>query len=130
MPAKRRRGRPPGRERAADPAITLIKKYGNRRLYDTRRSRTVTLDDVCELIAAGEDVKVVDAKSGEDLTKRVVCKLIFLEEQRRNLDLLPLDLLRRVLVHRDDARRALERPELEELKARLAALEARFAEAK
>ncbi len=93
-------GRPPGRERL-DPDLTLIKKYGNRRLYDTRRSHYITLEEMAELIAAGEEVKVVDAKTGEDLTKRVVTKIIFLEEERRNLDLLPLSFLRKLIEHRD-----------------------------
>lgn len=99
-----KRGRPPGRE-GTDPGVTLVKKYGNRRLYDTRRSRTVTLEEMAELIAAGEDVKVLDAKTGEDLTKRVVAKIIFLEEERRNLDLLPLSFLRKLIEHRDDSLR-------------------------
>ena len=129
MARRPKRGRPPGRERT-DPAVTLIKKYGNRRLYDTRRSRYVTLEELVELIAGGEDVKIIDAKTGDDLTKRVVCKLIFLEEERRNLDLLPLDFLRKLLVHREDAWRALERPELADIKARIAALEARLLETK
>jgi polyhydroxyalkanoate synthesis repressor PhaR len=154
----KRRGRPPGRERL-DPSLTLIKKYGNRRLYDTRRSRYVTLEELCETIAAGEDIKVVDAKTGEDLTKRVVTKIIFLEEERRGLDLLPLAFLRKLIQHRDDtlrefyqrylalsleayqsSKRQLEElfplplapagtsalgVEVEELKARILALEAR-----
>jgi polyhydroxyalkanoate synthesis repressor PhaR len=101
---KRRRGRPPGRDRL-DPSLTLVKKYGNRRLYDTRRSRYVTLEELCETIAAGEDIKVIDAKTGEDLTKRVVTKIIFLEEERRGLDLLPLAFLRKLIQHRDDTLR-------------------------
>ena len=100
----RRRGRPPGRDRL-DPSLTLVKKYGNRRLYDTRRSRYVTLEELCETIAAGEDIKVIDAKTGEDLTKRVVTKIIFLEEERRGLDLLPLAFLRKLIQHRDDTLR-------------------------
>ncbi len=103
-PGRARRGRPPGRDRT-DSTVTLIKKYGNRRLYDTRRSRYVTLDEVVEVIAAGEEIRVVDAKTGEDLTKRIVTKIIFLEEQRRNLDLLPLEFLRKLVQHRDDSLR-------------------------
>jgi len=103
-PKRAQRGRPPGRERT-DPGVTLIKKYGNRRLYDTRRSRYVTLDEMLEVIAAGEEIRVVDAKTGEDLTKRVVTKIIFLEEQKRNLDLLPLEFLRKLVQHRDDSLR-------------------------
>jgi polyhydroxyalkanoate synthesis repressor PhaR len=97
-----KRGRPPGRERL-DPGVTLIKKYGNRRLYDTKRSGYITLEEMGEIIAAGEDVKVVDAKTGEDLTKRVVTKIIFLEEEKRSLDLLPLSFLRKLIEHRDDS---------------------------
>lgn len=104
MQRTKRRGRPPGRERT-DPSLTLVKKYGNRRLYDTRRSRYVTLQELCETIAGGEDIKVVDAKTGEDLTKRVVTKIIFLEEERRGLDLLPLAFLRKLIQHRDDTLR-------------------------
>ena len=103
-PKRARRGRPPGRERL-DPSVTVIKKYGNRRLYDTRRSCYVTLDDVLEIVAAGEEIRVVDAKTQEDLTKRVVTRLIFLEEERRNLDLLPLEFLRKLVQHRDDSLR-------------------------
>jgi len=103
-PKRARRGRPPGRERL-DPAVTLIKKYGNRRLYDTRRSRYVTLEEVLEVVAAGEEIRVVDAKTQEDLTKRIVTKIIFLEEERRNLDLLPLEFLRKLVQHRDDSLR-------------------------
>src|SRR5262249_30599644 len=75
------------------------------RLYDTRRSRYVTLDEILEVVAAGEEIRVVDAKTGEDLTKRIVTKIIFLEEQKRNLDLLPLDFLRKLVQHRDDSLR-------------------------
>ena len=103
-PKRARRGRPPGRERL-DPGVTLIKKYGNRRLYDTRRSRYVTLEEVLEVVAAGEEIRVVDAKTQEDLTKRIVTKIIFLEEERRNLDLLPLEFLRKLVQHRDDSLR-------------------------
>ena len=47
----------------------LIKKYGNRRLYDTAGSRYVNLDDLAELVRAGKEVRVVDAKTGRDLTR-------------------------------------------------------------
>jgi polyhydroxyalkanoate synthesis repressor PhaR len=102
----------------------LIKKYGNRRLYDTRRSRYITLEELAGSIVAGEEVRVVDSKSGEDLTKRVVTKLILLEEQRRRTELLPLSFLRKLLMHRgaDGAISA----EIDELKARLSSLETRL----
>lgn len=107
-----------------DPNVTLIKKYGNRRLYDTRRSRYITLEELGHFLSAGEEVRVVDSKSGEDLTKRVVTKLIFLEEERGRIELLPLSFLRKLLQHRgpENAMSA----EIDELKARLSSLETRL----
>ena len=51
------------------PATVLIKKYGNRRLYDTQASRYVNLDDIAAMIREGKPVQVVDAKTREDLTR-------------------------------------------------------------
>ncbi len=65
----------------------------------------MTLEDILEVVAAGEEIRVIDAKTQEDLTKRVVTKIIFLEEERRNLDLLPLEFLRKLVQHRDDSLR-------------------------
>ena len=59
----------------------LIRKYSNRRLYDTRDSRHVTLDDLRQLISAGERIKVIDDKSGEDLTRSVLLQIISEQEQ-------------------------------------------------
>jgi polyhydroxyalkanoate synthesis repressor PhaR len=59
----------------------LIRKYSNRRLYDTGASRHVTLDDLRQLIVAGEKIKVVDDKSGEDLTRPVLLQIISEQEQ-------------------------------------------------
>ena len=59
----------------------LIRKYSNRRLYDTAASRHVTLDDLRQLIVAGERIKVVDDKSGEDLTRAVLLQIISEQEQ-------------------------------------------------
>jgi polyhydroxyalkanoate synthesis repressor PhaR len=59
----------------------LIRKYSNRRLYDTTGSRHVTLDDLRQLIVAGERIKVVDDKSGEDLTRSVLLQIISEQEQ-------------------------------------------------
>ncbi len=58
----------------------LIRKYSNRRLYDSRDSRHVTLDDLRQLIVAGEKIKVVDDKSGEDLTRSVLLQIIAEQE--------------------------------------------------
>ena len=63
------------------PEERLIRKYSNRRLYDTGASRHVTLEDLRELIVAGEKLKVVDDKSGEDLTRAVLLQIIADQEQ-------------------------------------------------
>lgn len=59
----------------------IIKKYTNRRLYDATASRHVTLDDIRKLVAGGEKVKIVDDKSGEDLTRQVLLQIIAEQEQ-------------------------------------------------
>src|ERR1700752_724521 len=59
----------------------LIRKYANRRLYDARDSRHVTLDDLRKLIAAGERIKVIDDKSGEALTRSILLQIIASQEQ-------------------------------------------------
>ncbi len=73
----------------------LIKKYANRRLYDTRQSRYITLDELAQIVRGGTDVSVVDAKSGNDLTRQVLIQVL-LEEQDR-LDMLPPELLHHVI---------------------------------
>ncbi|MBV8342325.1 MAG: polyhydroxyalkanoate synthesis repressor PhaR [Gammaproteobacteria bacterium] len=59
----------------------LIRKYANRRLYDARESRHVTLEDLRKLIASGERIKVIDDKSGEDLTRSILLQIIASQEQ-------------------------------------------------
>jgi len=83
------------------PAV-LIKKYGNRRLYDTTGSRYVNLDDIAALIREGKPVKVVDARTGEDLT-RVILTQIITEDARDRPTGLPLELLRQLIVASDQA---------------------------
>ena len=63
------------------PEPRLIRKYANRRLYDSTDSRHVTLDDIRKLVAAGVHVKVIDDKSGEDLTRAVLLQIIADQEQ-------------------------------------------------
>ncbi|RPH69880.1 MAG: pesticin [Myxococcaceae bacterium] len=69
----------------------LVKKYGNRRLYDTEESRYVRLDEIAERVRGGADVQVVDAKSGADLTAPTLAQIIF--EDRNAARLLPVPLL-------------------------------------
>ena len=67
----------------------LIKRYANRKLYDTQRSRYVTLDQIAEMIRSGEDVKIVDNASKEDLTSITLTQIIFEEEKKKNFLSLP-----------------------------------------
>jgi polyhydroxyalkanoate synthesis repressor PhaR len=84
-------------------STVLIKKYGNRRLYDTTGSRYVNLDDIAALIREGKDVKVVDAKAGRDLT-RVTLTQIITEDAKEKPTGLPLELLRQLIVASDEVR--------------------------
>ena len=81
----------------------LIKKYGNRRLYDTAGSRYVNLDDIAVFIREGRDVQVVDAKTGRDLT-RVTLTQIITEDAKDKPTGLPLELLRQLVVASDEVR--------------------------
>ena len=85
------------------PATVVIKKYGNRRLYDTAASRYVNLDDLAALIREGKDVKVVDAKTGQDLT-RVTLTQIITEDVKGKPTGLPLELLRQLIIASDEVR--------------------------
>lgn len=84
-------------------APVLIKKYGNRRLYDSSNSKYVNLDDLAAFIREGKDVKIVDAKTGRDLT-RVTLTQIITEDAKESPTGLPLELLRQLIVASDEAR--------------------------
>lgn len=83
------------------PRTALIKKYGNRRLYDTDESRYVTLDEVEAKIRGGVDVRVVDAKDGTDLTQATLAQIIL--ESRGAAKLMPVPLMLRLIRMGDDA---------------------------
>jgi polyhydroxyalkanoate synthesis repressor PhaR len=85
------------------PAVTVIKKYGNRRLYDTTGSRYVNLDDIARLVRSGQEVRVIDAKSGRDLT-RVILTQIITEDAKDKPTGLPLELLRQLIMASDEVR--------------------------
>jgi polyhydroxyalkanoate synthesis repressor PhaR len=82
----------------------VIKKYGNRRLYDTAASRYVNLDEVAGFIRQGKDVQVLDANTGKDLT-RVVLTQIITDDARDKPGGLPLELPRQLVVASDEVRR-------------------------
>ncbi len=73
-------------------APKIVKRYANRKLYDTERSCYVTLEDIALMIKAGEEVNVVDNKSGEDLTSVTLAQIIFETEKKKSF--MPLGLLR------------------------------------
>ncbi len=75
---------------------TIIKKYANRRLYDTGRSSYVTLDDLCEMVQEGHNFKVIDAKSGNDITRSVLTQIIA-DQEAGEETLLPTDFLRSLI---------------------------------
>jgi polyhydroxyalkanoate synthesis repressor PhaR len=75
----------------------VIKKYENRRLYDTTGSRYVNLDEVAQMVRDGTEVQVVDANTGEDLT-RIVLTQIIMEEAKGRDSAFPLDVLRQMVM--------------------------------
>lgn len=81
----------------------LIRKYGNRRLYDSSNSRYVNLDDIARFLREGNDVQVVDAKTGQDLT-RVTLTQIITEDAKSRPTGLPLELLRQLVLASDEVR--------------------------
>jgi len=74
----------------------VIKRYANRKLYDTQRSRYVTLDQIADMIRSGDDVKVLDNNSKEDLTSMTLAQIIF-EEEKNKKSFLPLAALRNII---------------------------------
>ena len=76
---------------------TVIKKYANRRLYDTGRSSYVTLEDLCQMVKDGYDFMVVDAKSGEDLTRSVMTQIIVEQEGKEGQNLLPTNFMKQLI---------------------------------
>jgi polyhydroxyalkanoate synthesis repressor PhaR len=78
----------------------VIKKYANRRLYDTSNSRYINLEDIAALVRNGKDLQVVDASTGEDIT-RVTLTQIIVEDAKGGPTGLPLELLRQLIVASD-----------------------------
>ena len=74
-----------------------IKKYANRRLYNTGTSTYVTLEDLAALVKSGEDFVVYDAKTGEDITRSVLTQIIFEQENKEGQNLLPITFLRQLI---------------------------------
>ena len=82
---------------AKNSGTITIKKYANRRLYNTGTSTYVTLDDLAVMVKKGEDFIVLDAKSGDDITHSVLTQIIFEQESKTGNTLLPVSFLRQLI---------------------------------
>jgi polyhydroxyalkanoate synthesis repressor PhaR len=96
--------------KSKDPVV--IKKYANRRLYDTETSAYITLEDLCERVKEGRDFVVQDAKTGSDLTNQVLTQII-LEQEIKGFNLLPTNFLRSVIRFYDDKMAGVLQPYLD-----------------
>ena len=92
-------------ENKAPQSAVVIKKYANRRLYNTATSTYVTLDDLASMVKGGTDFLVYDAKTGEDITRSVLTQIIF-EEENKGTSLLPINFLRQLIRFYGDSMQA------------------------
>jgi polyhydroxyalkanoate synthesis repressor PhaR len=99
-----------GSKTQSEPVI--IKKYANRRLYNTAASSYVTLDHLSEMVREGVDFTVLDAKTGDDITRSVLTQIIF-EQESRGQNLLPVQFLRRLIRFYGDQMQGFLPPYLE-----------------
>src|SRR5207344_2948140 len=83
-------------ESSPKPAPVVIKKYANRRLYNTQTSSYVTLDHLSQMVKDGTEFEVRDARTGEDITRSVLTQIIF-EEEGKGQNLLPIKFLRQLI---------------------------------
>ena len=86
----------PNSDKPEDGKPVVVKKYANRRLYNTATSSYVTLDDLARLIKDGGDFVAYDAKTGEDITRSVLTQII-VEQEQKGQNLLPISFLRRLI---------------------------------
>jgi polyhydroxyalkanoate synthesis repressor PhaR len=82
--------------------VLVIKRYGNRRLYNTETKGYVNYEELAEVVRAGSDIKVIDSKSKEDVTKAVLIQMI-LEEEKNDKTVLPTEFLFQILRTREDS---------------------------
>src|SRR6266705_310184 len=84
------------------PSVVTIKKYANRRLYNTATSSYVTLDHLADMVKKGTEFAVTDAKTGEDITRSVLTQII-VEQEGKGQNLLPIKFLRQIIGFYGDA---------------------------
>ncbi|HXU72517.1 MAG TPA: polyhydroxyalkanoate synthesis regulator DNA-binding domain-containing protein [Polyangia bacterium] len=107
---KRRRGRPTRQETkqreeayAQFEGERVVHRYGNRRFYDLQSRRAVTLDEIETMVRNGEDVRVLDVDSNnEDITRRVLTQIILEAKTHNNLEMLPVEFLRKLISTQDE----------------------------
>ncbi|KTW00795.1 polyhydroxyalkanoate synthesis repressor PhaR [Sphingomonas yabuuchiae] len=93
-------------KKQASDGVVIVKKYANRRLYNTETSSYITLDHLAGMIRAGRDFKVVDAKTDEDITHNVLTQII-MEEESRGETMLPVNFLRQLISMYGDSMQAM-----------------------
>ena len=89
--------------------MKLIKRYTNRKLYDTERSCYVTLDEIAEMVREGEEVSIIDNRSGEDLTTVTLAQIVY-EAEKKDRRMLPLQSLRLIIQSPADFLARISRP--------------------
>lgn len=89
--------------------MRVIKRYSNRKMYDTTQSSYVTLDEIAEMVRAGDEISIIDNKSGEDLTRVTLAQILF-EEEKRDRRALPLNTLRLIIQSPSDLIAKLRTP--------------------
>lgn len=104
---------------------TVIKKYANRRLYNTGTSTYVTLEDLASMVKGGEDFVVFDAKSGDEITRSVLTQIIF-EQEGKGQNLLPVTFLRQLIRFYGDSMQQLVPSYLEQSIASLTREQEKF----
>ena len=83
-----------------DETITVIKRYQNRKLYDTRHSCYVTLDDIAQMIKQGEEIRVIDNRTKSDITSVTFAQIIFEEEKKKSV--LPIAAFKKIIQSSSD----------------------------
>ena len=107
---------------------TTIKKYANRRLYNTGTSTYVTLEDLAAMVKDGEDFLVYDAKTGDDITRSVLAQIIFEQENKAGQNLLPTTFLRQLIRFYGDSMQMMVPRFLEQSMSSLTSQQGKFRE--
>jgi polyhydroxyalkanoate synthesis repressor PhaR len=118
-----------GAKPAQAPQVVVVKKYANRRLYNTETSSYITLDTLAEMIRQGRDFVVYDAKTGEDITRGVLTQIIVEEEGKQGQNLLPTAFLRQLIGFYGDQMQGLVPKYLEQAMSVFAQQQAQMREA-